>query len=223
MPRAWAILCFGLAAAPIWAQESPVPAGTVPGTFRSFIASDQRYPKESVRNRQAKMHCLVCEAGLNPVIAVFTRTDPAMLTAETPLGKLIKALGRSAADKDLGGFVARHRAANAAAFVLFLTLDKPYPLDDRGEAVKGLVRDEQAQALRTAAEQLQAPGVPLALAATASPEAEAWKLDPAQEITVVVYNRMRIVKRWEFNADHPLNDAAIAEILQTGDQSIRGK
>ncbi|MCZ2343301.1 MAG: hypothetical protein LC104_16130 [Bacteroidales bacterium] len=227
MPRAWAVLILSLAFAPVSAQEPPTavatPAGTVPSTFRSFIASDLRYPAESVRNRQAKMHCLICEAGLNPVIAVFARTDPATLTADTPLGKLIQTLGRPTADKDPGGFVAKHRAANAAAFVLFLTLDKPYPSDDRGEAVKGLVRDEQAQALRNAAEQLKAPGVPLALAATASPATEAWKLDPAQEITVVVYNRMRIVKRWEFNADHPLNDEAIADILKTGEQAITGK
>jgi hypothetical protein len=195
----------------------------VPGTFRSFIASDQRYPAESVRNRQAKMHCLICEAGLNPVVAVFARTDPATLTADSPLGKLIKALGRPTADKDPGGFVAKNRSANAAAFVLFLTLDKAYPSDDRGEAVKGLVRDEQAQALRSAAEQLQAPGVPLALAANASPEAEAWKLDPAKEITVVVYNRMKIAKRWEFAADTPLTDEAIAEILKVAEQAVHGK
>ena len=227
---AWMI---GLTAAVGSAQE-PAPAGdsaptadTIPGTFRSFIASDLRFPSDNVRNRQDKMHCLVCEAGLNPVVAVFARTDPAALTPDSPLGRLIKALGRPAVSdgetRDPGGYVAKHRAANAAAFAVFLTLEKPYPEDERGDAVKGLIRQEQAQALKTAAESLAAPGVPLGLAPQQSPTTDAWKLDPADEITVVVYNRMAVVKRWTFGPNTPLTDEAVDEIIAVADKTAGGQ
>ena len=215
------------------AQETPPPVSesAVPGTFRSFIAVDKRFPEDNVRNRQAKMHCLVCEAGLNPVVAVFTRADPATVTPESPLGKLIQALGRArveadmigAAARDPGGFVAKHRAANAAAFVIFLGLEKPYPEDTRGEAVKGLVRDQVVESLRATAETLNAPHVPFGLAASESPDTEVWKLVPGQDTTVVVFHRMKVVKRWDFSPDTPLDDQAITQIIQTAEKAAMGK
>jgi len=214
------------------AQETPpATASTVPGTFRSFIAVDKRFPLENVRNRQDRMHCFICEAGLNPVVAVFTRADPTTVTPDSALGKLIQALGRprieaemiGAPARDPGGFVAKYRAANAAAFVIFLALEKDYPEDTRGEAVKGLVRDQIVQSLRAAAEPLNAPLVPFGLAASESPSTEAWKLDPGQDTTVVVYNRMKLIKRWDFTADKPLDDQAIAEILETAENAVTGK
>lgn len=227
MRAVWAAMIVSVAASGGSAQEPAATAESVPGTFRSFIAADPRFPIDNVRNRQDKMHCLVCEAGLNPVVAVFTRTEPAALTDDSPLGKLIKALGRPTVNdgttRDPGGFVAKHRAANAAAFVIFLTLEKPYPEDERGDATKGLVRQEQAQALKSAAEQLQAPGVPLGLAAAQSPSTQAWKLAPDTETAVVVYNRMKLVNRWNFGPTNPLTDEAITEIIQTADTAAGGK
>ena len=124
--------------------------------------------------------------------------------------------------------MARHRAANAAAFVIFLVLEKPFPMDERGSAsrdtaVNDLVRTQQLTALRTAAKALNAPGVPLGLAPIQSEAADAWKLGQADEITVVVYNRMAVVKKWTFGPADPLTDAAIAAIVKAADDAAGGK
>lgn len=185
--------------------------GSVPGTFRAFIAVDDRYPPDNPRNRANRIHCLVIENGLHPVCAVFTRTDAAR-AANGPLGALIA---------ELDGVVRRNRANNAAAFVQFLTLDKPYPEDD--------TRAEKAAAARGLADRLKTTGVPFGVASGAREPIDqpgqlaAWGITDADETVVVVYNRMKIVNRWAFPANKPPTDADIREIVTAFENEAKNR
>ena len=62
-----------------------IPPDVVPSTFRAFLVTDSRFPplkegegKDATEvpnplNRSGKIHCLVCENGLAPVVAIFVR------------------------------------------------------------------------------------------------------------------------------------------------------
>ncbi len=175
----------------------PVPSG-----FRSFIVSDERFDPKNVRNRTAKMHDLVTENGLNPVVAIFARTVPA--GEDAPLSKLVK---------QLNAYVTKYRASRAAAFVIFLTLEKEYP-DDESRSMK-------ADAVKALADQLKATMVPFGLAAGKSPMTEAWKIGETDELTVIVYHRMKLVKRWTFSADKPPTEEEIKDILAVAEQEAK--
>src|SRR5438552_5405126 len=68
--------------------SKPLKAGDkVPDTFRAFLAADQRFEKDSPKNRARKMHDLVTDNGLNPVLVAFSRQPP---EAEKPVAKLAR-------------------------------------------------------------------------------------------------------------------------------------
>src|SRR6188474_2237048 len=86
------ILAAGLAAlAGLTAGAQPsklaIPADVIPSTFRAFLVTDTRFPpikegegkdakqRPNPLNRAGKIHCLVCENGLAPVVAVFVRPE----------------------------------------------------------------------------------------------------------------------------------------------------
>ena len=197
-----AVGLVALLAAAAVGQGEAVPAG-----FRSYIAADDRFPPKDERTRAGKMHDLVVESGLNPACAVFTRTDPAKAAAG-PLGSLVK---------QLDGIVQKNRAANAAAFVVFLTLDKPYP-DAEDRAAK-------AAAVKALADQVKASGVPFGLASGAK-EADplaAWKIGDADETVVVVYRRMGVVRRWAFPADKPPTDEDVKAVADEFEKAAKSK
>lgn len=205
-----AVGLVGLLAGPAFGQDDAPADGAVPGTFRAFVAADDRYPAKNPRNRADRMHCPVIENGLNPVCAVFTRTDPAR-AADGPLGTLVK---------QLNAVVQKNKANNAAAFVAFLTLSKPYQDDD--------ARAEKAAAARALADQLKAPGVPFLLASGVQEEADpsaslaAWQVGAEADTVVVVYNRMKVVKRWTFTADKPPTAEDIQAITAAFEAEAKG-
>ncbi len=184
------------------ADDKAPAAEPVPASFRAFIVSDERFDPKNVRNRTAKMHDLVTDNGLNPVVAVFARTVPA--GEDAPLAKLVK---------QLNAYVQKYRASRAAAFVQFLTLEKEYPEDE--------TRAEKAAAVKALAEQLKATLVPFAIAAGKSPTTEAWKIGEGDDLTVIVYHRMKLVKKWGFSADKPPTEDDIKEILAVAEKEAK--
>jgi hypothetical protein len=54
-----------------------------------------------------------------------------------------------------------------------------------------------------------------------SKAAAAWNIDAADEVTIVFFNRIRVVDRWKFAADGP-NDDQIKAILATVEESVLG-
>lgn len=217
-----------------------LPANVVPATFRAFLVVDGRFPpikvvasdgKETVepdpRDKTGKIHCLVCENGLAPVVAVFVRADAKTL-ASSGVAKLVK---------NLDALIGEYRSYKLAGFVMFLrleggdktikitapdgkesslTVDLEYPDDEK--------RDEYVQGIKDFSAAVKAPNVPLGLAPEKSKTVSAWGIGEKDEVTVVAYNRMRqIAPPWRFARVADLTDDKINEILGTVAEKVSGK
>lgn len=235
---------FGLAmAAAAAAQEPKAPASAgkpgdfVPADFRAYIVADDRFPPlvnppkspddRDPRDRTNKIHDLVIENGLAPVVAVFVRADPKDITPTSGAGKLAAALDK---------LLPEYRGDKLAAFVVFLRLegmpksvtvknpdgteavvelDAEYPDDEN--------RDQYATAIRDLAAGVKAPNVVFALAPAKSKAAAAWGIGDADEVTVVIYNRLRVKNRWTFKAADGPTDAQVQEIVAATEEMVGGK
>ena len=77
------------------------------------IRDENRDPKD----RTGKIHCLVCENGLSPVIAIFVRGD---LKAEKA-GAPDRTAGLKKLIKGADTLIPKYRSDKLAAFAMFLT------------------------------------------------------------------------------------------------------
>ena len=197
---------FGLTAAVALAQApDAAKPGTTPSTYRSYIVADQRTDIKDVNNRTGKLHCLVDENSLNPVVAVFANKVPT--GGDEPLAKLTKKL------KELQ---ATYRAEEFGAFVIFTVLEKDYINDEKADAT--------AEAIKAWANTVQPGGVPLGL--TKKPDGKAgdalsWGL-PVEGTTVVLYHRHKVIKRWDLK-DDGLTDAVVGEIAAAATGEVKKK
>ena len=193
--------------------EEPKPAvkdaNTIPSTFRSFIVLDKRTDAKDPLNRTNKIHCLVCENNLNPVVAVFSRSQPSKdAGADDPLTKLTVGLAKLLA-------VDKYKAQNFASFAIFATLDKEFQSDDK--------RDLYAAAIRTWGEAVGVGGVVLGLTGQSSEAAKNWNLEKDNDITVVLYHRMKMVQKpWTF-AEGKMTDADVKAILAAAEAELGKK
>jgi hypothetical protein len=169
------------------------------------------------------MHCLVCDNGLSPVVAVFVRSDPKTLGGSGVV-KLAQAVEKIVPD---------YRADRLAGFVQFLKiegmpksvtidadgtqtvveLDAEYPDDEN--------RDVHATEIRDLAKAANTPNIVYALAPVKSKAIDAWGIGANDQVTVIIYNRLRVAKRWTFDATGP-TDAQIAEIIAATEEMITG-
>jgi hypothetical protein len=192
-----------LLALPGFAQDTPA-TNSVPSTFRAYMVVDDRFPPRTTpikapedrdpRDRTDKMHCLVCENGLNPTVLVFTRANPAEDGAASKLAKQLDPL------------VKEFRGNSFNASILYLALEKEYPLDtarnDKGE----FLREEKAKQIRDLTTALKTPRLAFGLAPKVSPSYAAWGFADNDETIVVLYNRMQIVKKWNSPTGGPSDD-----------------
>lgn len=235
----------------------------VPATFRAFLVVDDRFPSKAdpaakdkdapplrdPRDRTAKIHCLVCETGLSPAVAVFVRADPKTLGPDSGVVKLAARLNE---------LVRTRRADKLAGWVHFLRLEGPpkavpvpggrpdagpveldaeYPDDERRDEYARSVGDlakaarDQAAALEVDARRKAGDKtgggeprllLPFGLAPARGKTADAWGIGPDDEVTVVLYNRMRVADRWAFKADGP-TDQQIDEIAAAVAALLDGK
>jgi hypothetical protein len=176
------------------------------GGFRMYLVSDSRFDLKDDRNRVGKLHDPVTEYSLNTVVAVFARkipTDPK--DAEVPLMKMQQELA------------AKYRFDRFGAFFAFLALKKDFSMDDE--------RDTLIEQVRNIAKTAEVPLVSVGLAeatvgkegddkdgAQPAPQVTAWGIGPEDQITVVLYYRLKFVKRWKFTADKPPTEADLKEI-----------
>ena len=192
--------------------EEPKPAAkdanAIPSTFRSFIVLDKRTDAKDPLNRTNKIHCLVCENNLNPVVAVFARSQPTKdAGADDSLTKLTVGLAKLVA-------LDKSKAQNFAAFAIFPTLDKEFQSDDK--------RDLFAAAIRTWGEAIGVGGVVLGLTGQSSEAVKNWNLEKDNDITVVLYHRMKMVQKpWTFG-EGKMTDADVKAIL-TATEAELGK
>jgi hypothetical protein len=223
-------------------QPKPaIPADVIPSTYRAFLVTDTRFPpikegegkdakqRPNPLNRIGKIHCLVCENGLAPVVAVFVRPEAKAFGAESGLAKLARGIN---------GLIPKFRSDKLASFVMFLnldggkkaikipgaeggtdtalTVDQEYPDDDK--------RDTYTAQIREFANAVNTPNVPYGLAANASDANTAWKIGEKDDITVILYYRMRIVGQpWRFAKYTDLTDEKVAEILKATENAITGR
>jgi hypothetical protein len=195
------IVAVFVATGAIAAQTAPThtappmnPGDPLPGPFRSYIVTDERVDAKSPRNRTNKLHCLVCESDLNPTAAVFLRTVPT--DPNGPAAKLLKRLDALVNDR---------KSVRFGAFAIFLTLNADYPLDES--------RDEKAKVVKDFSAQIKVPNVPFGLAAGKADAAVAYGIQDDHDITVILYTRAKVVKRWAFTAEKPPSDADVDAIL----------
>lgn len=199
------LLCV-LASAGVALAQEPKAEPLVPSTFRSFIVTDQRTDIKDPLNRTNKLHCLVCENNLNPVIAVFARSVPGK--ADEPLSKLTAELKRLLGEE-------KNKAQNFAAFVVFVTLDKEFQSDDK--------RDDQAIAIKKWGETVAAGPVVLGLTGQTAEAVKNWNLNKDDDITVVLYNRMKVVQKpWTFESGK-LGEADIKTIAAATEAELGKK
>jgi hypothetical protein len=236
------LLSLFCAASPAQDPKLKFPADVIPSAFRAFLVTDGRFPPVKVegkepqpdpRNRTGKLHCLVCENGLAPVIAVFVRADPQTLSRDKGVADLVMKANAMISNP-------KYRANKLAAFVMFPRLEGgtkivtvktvqdgvemeskieqylEYPDDEK--------RDEHAAKIRDFATALNAPNVPFGLAAEKSKALMDWGIKETDEVTVVVYYRMRKVgKPWTFEKATDLTDEKVTEILKAVEGAITDK
>jgi hypothetical protein len=234
-PKALSAKENALAAAAALARGATV-ANVVPATFRAQLVVDNRF-KQMVknsdgtespdpRNRTGKIHCLVCENGLSPVVAVFVRADLKDARADAGLGKLLKGLDT---------LIPKYRSDKLAAFAMYLKTEGGPKLvtvkgsdgsDEKVEATKEYPDDEKrdvyAKEIGDFAKAVGADNVPFGLAPNASPSITAFGIGETAPVTVIIYNRLRMAQRWELKLDD-LTDEKINEILTATEEMIGGK
>jgi hypothetical protein len=180
-------------------------------------------------NRKDMMHDLVCEHGLNPVVAIFVRDDAKKLAPTAGVGKLAAEVNKLLQLPD-------YRGAKTAAFVIYLKvkgppksvtlvgkdksqtmveLDSEYPDDED--------RDLYAGEIREGAKQVNAPNVVFGLAPIKSKAAAAWDIADDDAVTVVLFNQIRVVNRWKYKADAGPNDDEVKQIIAAVQQSVLGE
>jgi hypothetical protein len=223
-----------------------LPENVVPSAFRAFLVTDGRFPSAKApdgkeqpdpRNRSGKIHCLVCENGLAPVIAVFVRLKgPASdLGTDKGVADLITKTNRMISQP-------QYRANKLASFVMFLRLvggskdvtvktkqgkdevetkvkeDLEFPDED------DLKRAEYVDDIKKFAAALNVPNVPLGLVAEKSKALTEWGVKDTDDVTVVLYYRMRKVgKPWTFAKYDDLTDEKVNEILKTAADLLADK
>jgi hypothetical protein len=234
------LLTLASALAPAQEAKQPPPGqpgAFVPSTFRAFIVTDDRWPPKvsppvkpedrDPKDRTNKIHDLVTENGLNPVVAVFIRTDLGKLTADAGPLRLARAVN---------GLISQpvYRGSRLAGFVMFLQIeggtktvalkdkdgnqtkvemDLEYPDDER--------RDEYAAKVRDLSNAVKTPHVPFGLAPKQSKSVATFGLKETDEVTVIIYNRLKIVKRWELPTDGP-TDEQIKQIIAATEEMVTG-
>lgn len=206
---------FILAAVAVGSAQEPPPAagkaptaakgGDVPAAFRAFLVWDRRYDAKDVRNRTDKPHCLVCANGLNPTAIVFAPRIPTDPT--DPLAALLRDIDQAAVDR---------KEASFGAAAAFLVLTDELQFDE--------ARDKLVDEGKALGEQAKLRLVPVGLAEKKSKATAAWKLDGGtkDEVTVVFYNRLRVVERWTF-ADGKPTDADRKAILDAIEKEVPTK
>lgn len=235
--------------------KADIPADVIPSSFRMFLVTDFRFPplkdiegkpilgpdKEPLqdpKNRQGKIHCLVCENGLAPMVVAFVRSDPEMLGVDSGVGRLARGLNamipKYRADK-LSGFVAFLRLEGGTKVVTVKTkradgsevedkveVDLEYPDEDGLTPESKLKRETYKEDVTRLEKGLAVPYVPFGLAANKSKALTAWGVGD-DDVTVYVYYRMRKVGTWKFPKDADLTPEKVAEILKTIETTIVGK
>lgn len=198
------------------AQEKSAPAGKhdqISQGFRAIVVAEPRFDIKDGRNPiPAKDKPgrgpvdLVTDNGLNPVIAVFVREIPA--DASSPLAAVVKKLDELVEMKE-------YKARRLAAYLVFLAL--------KDEFRKDPTLDARVKEVAQFASGVMPKKTTIALAeATETPDGAAMPSVPAQvdamgiaaddDIVIVFYYKLNVIKRWKFKAAMPPGEADLKDL-----------
>jgi hypothetical protein len=143
------------------------------------------------------MQDLVTDHGLEPTIAVFSRTIPADVVQ--PMGFIVKKL-------DALQEVKEYKSRRLGAFVVFLALKDEFRKDESRDArikeieqfASGIMTKHTTIALAEATETPDGTNAPLVPA-----QVQAMGIGPEDDIVIVFYDRFHVLNRWKFPASKP--------------------
>jgi len=183
-----------------FADDNPVlpglrPGDEVPGPFYPFnVTGPAKYKNH--------FHCLVTERGLDPTVAVFVRgTDP-----DATLVSLLE---------KLDALVLKNERPRLGGFAVFLSDEvKNVALDDEKRDVLAAGLEAKAANLKKVAVAIDAlaPGKDV-LGENGQSVKEQYKLHDDAEVTVVFFNKYKVVKTWAFAKGDLKEDAQVDAIL----------
>lgn len=205
MPRMMRVTIVGLALIAATAATASQVGKDLPGPFPAYVVVGEK-PKPSPEGllpidrqnlgdygRVGKYHDFVTQFGLDPTVAVITRLAPT--AADQPLAKLVQWLDQA---------VDKNKRARLHGWVVFLGL--------KDEFLKDESRLAQVKQIEAFGQALNLKHVPLAIDRTDSERTQAYSIAGESTVTVILYNKLKVVARWDFSADKPLDDAALQTI-----------
>lgn len=188
------------------AQESGPKAGKLlPGPFDCYNLNGEA---------KGRQHCLVCEFGLRPSVLVFARDVPK--EKEGALGALFKRLDEAIdtyKDQELrGGVVFLSPDARSSATATEMDPDK---LVEEAKA-----RDALYQRLEEQAKEYK--NILFGVYPIDGPVMKTYSLDAKAAVTVLVYNRLRVLDNFAF-AEGALGEPDVAKIMEKVQQHLKKK
>ena len=90
-----------------------------------------------------------------------------------------------------------------------------YPDDEK--------RDQYATEIRDLATNLKTTNVVFGLAPAKSKANTTWGIGETDEVTVIVYHRLRVKNRWTFKAADGPTDDQVKEIIAAAEETITGE
>ncbi len=198
--RGLSVLVVSMVGASLVAAQAPGETSTaqegqlLPGPFRVYAVTGQR-PQH--------MHDFVTERGLKPTVAVFALQLPA--NPQDPLAVLLQKVNAAAVARAQSSF---------GAFAVFLTLNRDFYEDPD--------RDKRVAELDALAKQISLTQLPVGLAHPEALPVRQYGLitrdDPVAMIrrhlvTVLIYDKHRVQRRFTFTEDKPLTEQSIQEVF----------
>jgi hypothetical protein len=184
-------------------KSTAQPGQYLPGPFHIFTVNGER---------QFKMHCPVCERYLHPTVGVFVRLKPGRPTGggfnwlnmlDPQVSELLKRLEAMAGQRTQDKF---------GAFAAFLSLEKDILTDE--------YRDEVRNELEAYAKQNQLNRVTVGLAPMNDAQTVAYGLKDNVTVTVLVYDRLQVKARHEFDPANPLTAEKVEQILKEAGEML---
>lgn len=93
-------------------------------------------------------------------------------------------------------------------------MDKEYPDDE--------FRDDYSSKVRDLSNAVKAQYIPFGLTAMQSKAAAKMGIKPTAEVTVILYDKLKVVKRWEFGAEGP-TDEQVKEIIDATKEMVNSR
>ncbi|MCS7045289.1 MAG: hypothetical protein NZO58_02925 [Gemmataceae bacterium] len=203
----WVVVFFVLAASVGFSgdgdrtKSGPQPGTILPAPFDAIVLNG----KVGGKVEKDRPHCLICGNGLNPAVLIFAREGG---KSEKTLLELVERLD---------ALVGKLERTGLAGFVVFLSPDARTSVEGSSETDSEKLLDEATKrnALLERLRKLAEPLTNVLIAAYGSDGPKGYDLNPKAEVTVVLYQRLRVLANWAFedgaltSAD---NDAILKQI-----------